>query len=164
MNELQQAYVKIIVALSNIPEIWEFGGDTLYGLSNYIAKFSLASDEYWVSQRGFEELERQGLSLSPLRRGHVSKKLCTFEHAVPVSIIRQLIKGSSQTEEYISKILKETNCIVIITQEENKILSKQYRQHMPKNWVLGDGSPFARHEECGIKILGRIQMTGAIIR
>ena len=74
------------------------------------------------------------------------------EHIVPCVMIKDhavemFQNGSSVTE--VAQMLKENLAIVIITQEEAKLVDSKYQTTMPEGWNWGD-SVFARLDVMGI--------------
>ena len=54
---LQEMMLDIIFKLVNIKNIFKYKGDTLYGVTNYIAKHSLANDKYYISIDAYKKLK-----------------------------------------------------------------------------------------------------------
>jgi len=74
------------------------------------------------------------------------------EHLVPCVMIKERAvemfqNGSSVTE--VAQMLKENLTIVIITQEEAKLVDSKYQTTMPEGWNWGD-SVFARLDVMGV--------------
>jgi hypothetical protein len=178
LNKLQSIYLNVINAIVNVDGVFdtEFGDDIQYGLKNYIAKYSLANDEYWISERAFNILSEMEYK-EPFRRssiykikdhekkwGNSYKKLFIFEHPIPANYMRSWIIQSDRKIESIKNILCKTDFVAILTQEEDNEIAKDLKSSMPKKWQLGD-SPFARYENTQIKIMERkVKMCGAIKR
>ena len=81
-----------------------------------------------------------------------------MDHAVPVKTILQKLKDEHQkgdlTGRKVGRILKRYLACVIITQEEDELLTKNgYRSTMPDDW--DEVNVFARYGECNIKVSRR---------
>ena len=87
----------------------------------------------------------------------------TFEHPIPSSVIRDLLRESSRSLDDVEKILLQTSYIVVLTQSENKLIKSEYRSKMPRGWALGD-DPYARYVDTPIQLDGVIKVRGAIVR
>jgi hypothetical protein len=74
------------------------------------------------------------------------------EHLVPCCMIKdkaiEMVKSSCSIAK-IAQMLKENLAIMIISQEEQKIVDADFQTTMPKGWEWGD-SVFARLDETGI--------------
>lgn len=73
MDDLQKTIFEIIVKISNTPGAFDHGDSVLYGLKNYIARHSLANDEYFVSEQAFSLFDQHNLSV-PLRRNKIGNR------------------------------------------------------------------------------------------
>lgn len=151
MNELQKVISEIIFEIVNIDKIFKFGDSTKYGIKNYIARYSLASNEYFISIKARELFEKNNIS-NPLTRSSIDKKIFIYEHAIPANIILENIEKSDRKKETIFNILKISDCVTILTKEEDKILSYKYRSKMPENWSLSTDDVFQRYYDTNIKI------------
>jgi hypothetical protein len=162
MNETQKLLLECIYSLSNIAEIFA-RGDTTYGLKNYIARYSLASDKYFISQKAFNEFKRLDIK-SPMTKSSIDKEKFIYEHPIPASFVMRQIEGSDKSKESILKILDYSDCVTILLQEEDKTLGKKYASKMPKNWSMGD-DPHERYHVIGIELANEVwSMKGAIKR
>lgn len=54
MNELQEVIAEIIFEIIKINKVFKFGDSIKYGIKNFIARYSLASDEYFISIKAEE--------------------------------------------------------------------------------------------------------------
>jgi len=74
------------------------------------------------------------------------------EHLVPCCMIKdkaiEMVKSNCSIAK-IAQMLKENLAIMIISQEEQKIVDADFQTTMPKGWEWGD-SVFARLDETGI--------------
>jgi hypothetical protein len=74
------------------------------------------------------------------------------EHVVPCVLITeravQMVESGASYVE-VAQMLKENLAVVVITQEEAKILDSKYKVVMPAGWEFGD-SVFARLDSVGI--------------
>jgi len=165
LNTLQEVYLKIIHSLVNIDGIFDHGAATQYGLLNYIAKYSLANDTYYISKLarslvvGEEPFARKksfpkSSKVDPVRT-------FTFEHPIPVNQIRNFLLKTDRTIDSIQKILDATNYVVVLTQSENK--SIKLKTKMPDLWEIGD-DPFIRYKNTKIELDGIVKLKGAIVR
>lgn len=169
MNETQEKYLKIIHALINLPEINYYTGNFGYGLSNYIAKFSLANNTYKISNEAFILLNNSipGFNNILLRQ----TKQCnafTYEHPIPINIIRsKLLALQNKTSAAVQEILNHSDHVTIITKIENRELSiNGLKQRFPIEieWIPNENT-FLRYQVVGINLhINSITMQGAIIR
>ncbi len=170
MNSLQEKYSKIICALLNVVDIDYFNGDLGYGLSNYIAKFSLAKDYYYISNQALAIIsnlyeERPNRLIRSAKQGEEF----TYDHAIPVNIIkRELLSLPLKTLEEVQTILSLSDYVMIITKEENRLLNfSGLKENLPLGIQLRDNiNPFVRYQEIQINYNTEetINMFGAIIR
>lgn len=167
MNALQDVYLRCIHALVNVEGVFDHGADTQYGLMNYIAKYSLASNQYEISQKArailpVKEQYTRGTDFP--RKSILSIEMAfTFEHPIPSSHIRLLISKSDKSLEMIADILDKTSYVVVLTQHENSEIPTAYKSKMPANWEVGH-DPYARYRGTSIVIDGFITVKGAIKR
>ena len=144
-------------------------GDFSYGLSNYIAKFSLAKENYRISEEALDLIRcnNQNFNFS-LRRSAKQTRLFTYEHPVPVSIIRsKLLTLDYKTLDEVEQILVNSDYVTILTRLEDRELSLNgLKQSMPDNieWTPNT-NPFLRYETIGITLSDNlVQMVGQIVR
>ena len=182
MNELQEAIFQVIISifknnsLSKKFEIHEeYRGQKIiensairYGILNYVAKYSLANDEYYITDKCFEYLTNLGLiNEKGLLRGRKgSKYKFTFEHPIPSNIIADLLYENYNDETILKDILKETDIVTILTYDEDEILNKsKLTSRMPSNWQIFQNNSFDRYTYAGINIPTRkIKVYGALAR
>jgi len=165
MGTMQNTILDIIVAIANTRGTFDHGDSVLYGLKNYIARHSLASDTYYVSEAAYSQFAEHRLTL-PLSRSKIGglKSHFTFEHPVPASVVMKHIRDSDRSREAIASILEIADCVTLITKDEDKTISSLHRSSMPVDWAVG-GSQFARYELCGIPIrTEKIPMVGRLVR
>lgn len=164
-NALQETYLKIIHSLMNIDGMFDHGAATQYGLLNYIAKYSLANDTYYISKLarslviGEEPFARK--KSFPKSSKTDPERTFTFEHPIPVNQIRNFLLKTDYSMESIGKILDATNYVVVLTQSENR--SIKLKTKMPDVWEIGD-DPFIRYNNTTIALDGIIKLKGAIVR
>ena len=151
MNELQTVIFEIIFRIVNVENIFNYGQSTTYGLKNYIARYSLAADQYFISEEALELFKSLQIS-TPLTRSAINKKMFTYEHAIPASYISKLIQQSDLSRESVAELLKLSDCVSIITKEEDKLLAKKYAYKMPEFCEVLNESPFQRYKEVEIKL------------
>lgn len=139
-----------------------------YGILNYVAKFSLANDDYLITQKCANHLKNNNLinAKGLLRAKKGSRYKFTFEHPVPANIIGDLLYESRHDEETMLKILEETNCVTVLTYDEDEQLRNfDLTRDMPKNWKIFRDSPFCRYSECDIEVpTMRIPVYGSLAR
>ena len=161
MNKTQEALCEIIYRIASIKNISSFGSTISYGLTNYVARFSLMSDEYFVSKQAKNHILKSW-SINPLTRSIKSKKNgFTYEHVIPSSFVtKEILKNPSK--DNIEEVLIATDFVAIITQIENNginLISK-----MPEGWKIGD-DPWIRYKDSNITILKeKIRMSGVAKR
>lgn len=166
MNALQNTILEIIFKIANVPGAFDYGDDVLYGLKNYIARHSLANNEYYVSENALASFPQHEL-LTPLRRNKIGKlkAFFTFEHPVPASLVARQIKNSGRTIEEISKILSVADCVTLVTKEDDRKMSLTHHSKMPEGWVYFTHSSFARYDICEVKICDqKILVFGSLVR
>lgn len=165
INTLQEAYLKIIHSLVNIDGMFDHGAATQYGLLNYIAKYSLANDTYYISKlaRSLVIGEEPFLRKQSFPKSSKTdpERTFTFEHPIPANQIRNFLLKTDCSMESIGKILDATNYVVVLTQSENK--SIKLKTKMPDLWEIGD-DPFIRYKNTAITLDGTIKLKGAIVR
>lgn len=85
------------------------------------------------------------------------RKGIRFEHMVPynevINILRGLFSKGLLTFEEFQRIRSKNN-VCLVTEKEEKILSKNYRQKMPTNtnWLNNPGDEFVRYTATNVKI------------
>ncbi|HAK53380.1 MAG TPA: hypothetical protein DCM54_15995 [Gammaproteobacteria bacterium] len=182
MNELQETVLKVIIAIFSIDDIHEnFDRDgpwkgqkkirhatIRYGLLNYVAKFSLASERYFVTEKSKRHLiSNNFLKNGVLRRGDRGKHGgFTHEHPVPSNMIADLLYEHRKDNCKMREILMKTNQVTVLTYEENDLLTANgFTKSMPPGWNIEDGDIFARYVESGVEVpTEKISVTGAIAR
>lgn len=141
-----------------------------YGLLNYIAKYSLASDVYLATENSFDYLRRSGfIKDGRLRRGLKSKaNKFTYEHPVPCNLIGREIVENRLDASDIARILDWSDKVTVLTSVENERLAAGgLSNKMPLGWKLFEDSPFARYIACGIcdgQPSFEVSMTGSLKR
>lgn len=166
MSELQEVIAEIIFQIASADGAFDHGDSVLYGFKNYIARHSLASDTYFVSDKAFAEFATHGLSL-PLRRNKIGnlKAHFTFEHPVPASMVAKQIRNSDRTREEIARILQFADCVTLVTKDEDRLIGESFRSSMPTGWEFHAGSCFARYEHCRVAIRSeKIPVVGSLVR
>ena len=151
MNELQITIFEIIYHIINVNNVFSYGQSTTYGLKNYIARYSLAADEYFISVEALEYFQSSNCP-NPYTRSAIDKKLFTYEHTIPASYILKLLQQSDKSRASVTKILKLSDCVCIVTKTEDKILAEKYRSTMPDSWKAFRDDPFQRYSESNIKL------------
>ena len=159
MNKTQKDISELIFATLDIILRNDSGEILKWVARNLIAKYSLANDNYFTTQKTTLHLNSKGLDIK--KRSNKNKENgYTFEHPIPAKVVLEELLKVGTNEERL-KILEFSDCVVILSNEENKNLR---RQSMPSNWKYFD-SLYARYYEAGIKVLDeKIQMVGAVRR
>ena len=107
MNELQQAIYQVIISIfknellsKEFENHEEYRGQKIinnsairYGILNYVARYSLANDKYFITDKCLNYLNELDLinDRGLLRGKKGSKYKFTFEHPVPSNIIADLL-------------------------------------------------------------------------
>ena len=170
MNQLQSFIFKIIINIFKIDKIEEFYLNSVirYGILNYVAKYSLAKDNYLITSECFEYLNtKKFISDKGLRRGLKSKKnKFTYEHPIPSNIIADELFKNRNDINKMKKILVWSDIVTIITSREDEILSKKYISKMPNNWKFFNSNKFERYKLCGLENppINKIKVFGAVKR
>ena len=155
-------------------------GQVHYHKGNEIASYSLYNPTYYMSKGAEELLVSRGFDLNKTHTRssihHIrenerkGKKLTTFEHAVPTVVQFDLVKDIRNQKgevpyEDLMNILNTCGVVVIMTQEENKLLEKgKLRSSMPVGCNPME-NPFARYEQVGIELSDKvINVKGAMMR
>ncbi len=159
MNKTQKNISELIFAALDIILKSDSGEILKWVTRNLIAKYSLANDHYFTTQTTLSLLNSKGLDIKK-RSNKKKKNEYTFEHPIPAKVVLdELLKVKTKEERL--KILEFSDCVVILSNEENKNLK---RQSMPSAWRYFDNL-YARYEEAGIKVLNeKITMEGAVRR
>ena len=182
MNELQEAIFQVIISIfkndllsKKFEKHDEYRGQKIiknsairYGILNYVAKYSLANDKYYITDKCLNYLNNLYLinEKGLLRGKKGSKYKFTFEHPVPSNIIADLLYENYDNENRLKDILKETDIVTILTYEEDAILNKtKLTSKMPPNWQIFKNSSFERYVSAGIEIPHKkIPVYGALAR
>ena len=150
-------------------------GAIRYGFLNYVARFSLANDEYLITKDAKDLLYTKKLinEKGLLRLKKSKKNGFTYEHPVPSNVIGDLLIHNSKSEKDIKEILIKTDKVVVLTNNENARLSlRKLNSSMPQGWkyknALNDDSEFfARYKIANIEIpkpSSKIKVYGALAR
>ena len=159
MNKMQKEISELIFATLDIILRNDSGEILKWVARNLIAKYSLANDHYYTTQKTLFYLTSKGVDIKK-RYNKNKKNEYTFEHPIPAKIVLEELLKVRKNEDRL-KILKFSDCVVILSNEENKNLK---RQNMPSNWQYFDNL-YARYDEVGIKVLNeKIEMVGAVRR
>lgn len=161
MNSVQSYLYRVICAIAEIRDFDSIVKESAvrYGFLNYIAKYSLANDRYFVTEISLRHLKSRGyLNDSGLRRGLKSKANgFTFEHPVPANVVAEQIIIYRDAPEMIRLILERTDCIYVLTSEENYKLNGGLVNSMPDGWDFFNDNILARYEASGIISSGSMQ-------
>ena len=171
MNTTQIRLYDVIIALLRSPDFTTSVKDSAirYGFLNYVAKYSLAKEYYWVSPAAKEVIEERGfIKKAGLRRGLKSRKNgFTYEHPIPSNVIADAAIQSRGDAEKVKSILKWSDIVVILTSEEDAKLSGKLRTKMPEDWVFFMSDKYARYRAVGLDMVDRLEtvpMLGSISR
>lgn len=164
----QIALRKWIEAGLAISEVRSLNGDAKYLLNNMIAKYTLSSNVYRLSEKAERYLLDSGYELTKCyrrNRFYGKNKLTAYEHAIPATIVRSELLKSSRSEDEVRSLLSRAGPVVIILREEDMQLNKcGLKSKMPNNWRWGDDE-LARYFTANIKLSDRvIRVEGAIKR
>lgn len=120
MNKLQSDLATVIWALITCPGFVEKVQDSAvrYGYLNYIAKYSLASDGYLITNKAYKHIQKLNLiKESGLRRGSKSRaRQFTYEHPIPSNVVADEILVNGTTKARMLKILGKSDCVTVLTQ------------------------------------------------
>ena len=181
MNDLQKNIYKVIVSIIETDGILEkfedkknYGEKKIidnssirYGILNYVAKYSLANNSYFITSKCYEYLNNIGLMKKGklLRGSKGSKNRFTFEHPVPSNVIADEIIKNIGDRNKIMKLLIETDLVTVITYEENDMINEcGFTNEMPENSFV-QMDMFARYKISGVEVPSRkIEVYGAIAR
>ena len=181
MNDLQKNIFKVIVSILETDGVLDrfedkesYGDKKVmdnssirYGFLNYIAKYSLANNSYFITSKCYEHLQDLGLIKEGklLRGSKGSRNRFTFEHPVPSSVIADAIIKNVGNKNKIKKILRETDLVTVITYDENNMLNKSgFMRKMPNN-SFAQKDMFARYKMSGVEVpTTKIKVYGAIGR
>jgi hypothetical protein len=164
MRSLQEVICEIIYRIANVPNIFDHSNDVLYGLKNYIARHSLASENYFISIDAEELFKQNGFSY-PFLRKWLDKKKFTYEHPIPANIVCKQIQNSDRTIECIRNILTFADCVTIVTKEQDQRLTQAFASRMPDGWTYLTGDKFARYKQIGIVLSNcTIPVVGALVK
>jgi len=171
MNSKQKMIFEVLKAILQIKNFPGYFKDHTisYGVLNYVAKYSLAKDKYLISKKAFKHIKDKGFYLkgSLLRSSKSKKNGFTFEHPIPSNKISSELVKFRNDPDMISKILKWSDYIVVLTSEENLILRNAgLERKMPENWSFFKNDPFKRYEETGLleEKFSEISVHGQVIR
>ena len=181
MNDLQKNIYKVIVSiietngiLKKFEDKKNYGHDKIidnsairYGILNYVAKYSLANNSYFITSKCYDQINNLGLLKEGklLRSKKGSKNGFTFEHPVPSNVIADEVIKNIGNNNKIMKILRETDLVTVISYDENNKINKSgYRQEMPEDSLI-QKDMFARYKLSGVEVPTRkIDVYGAIER
>lgn len=164
---LQEKLFEIIHTLANIPNIFEYGNDVLYGLKNYIARHSLASAQYNMTKEAESLLidDRFRSFDDYFARRSIDKKRFIYEHPIPASVVCRLIKDSDRSIDAVKEILSLADCVTVITKQQDKLLTSQLSSKMPDGWFSIGGDRYSRYKEVGIELSSvKLKVKGALVR
>ena len=155
MNLLQKKLFHVIKAIAQIDDFQNYylNHAIRYGFLNYVAKYSLAKDNYLISDKALDHLSNNNFLVEGgLRKGLKNRKNgFTYEHPVPSNVISSEIVKYRDDEEMIAKILDWTDLVTILTTEEDTLLTScRLGKDMPSGWEFFQCSQFARYDSAGL--------------
>lgn len=171
MNSLQIAHIdatfsSVEVYLRNYKKLEAEGKSSeslLWDIRKSIAFFSLANDYYYYTPKMLKHAKKHNIEFHKRNRKSIKNRY-TFEHPIPSKVIlNEILKNP--TKEYVEKILKMSDRVVMLTHDENKLLVKaKLISSMPKSWKFGDDI-YSRYNTVGIKVIDEpIKMIHALTR
>ena len=168
LNEDQEALLEWITAGLQIKQVRMLRGDAGYLLNNMIAKYSLASSEYLLSNAAIARLRQDGVDLnSSHKRSRLYGKASPFmyEHTIPASLVRNRLLSIQPVRNDVAEVLAAAGPVAMILRQEDDLLRIHgLRSQMPQGWKWGD-DPLARYHVAGLQIAEQtIRMEGAICR
>lgn len=154
MNELQEKIFKVLVSLMSDEDFAASVNHSAirYGFLNYVAKFSLARDEYYASPAAYALLQSNGfLRSNGLKRGLKSKlNRFTYEHVIPANVVgRELLKYQNDVAKW-RDILLYADHVTILTAPENSFLRGSHWSSMPDDFEFFISDPFSRYIHAGL--------------
>lgn len=171
MNQLQSDLADVIWALTSSDNFRKKARNSAirYGYLNYVAKYGLANDEYFISENALQHVNRLNLVKDRgLLRGSKSRaRKFTYEHPIPSNVIADEILRSADTKATMMRILKKADCVTVLTSLENEQLSGSLVGSMPDGWSFYESSPFERYVAAGLPDeinLKKISVYGALAR
>ena len=122
MNNAQLDIFKAIKALASIDDFNALykSSHFRYGFLNYVAKYGLASSDYYVSEKALTHLLSMGFvgADGSLRRGLKNQKNgFTYEHPVPANVVGKQLLESSKSDSDIERILKYSDQLILTSEE-----------------------------------------------
>ena len=134
-------------------------GELPYYFNNMIAKYSSASDSFWISIEAENVLkkERPDYLKNPQTRHHFSRGKYSYkvEHHIPANrVLGELfsLKEADITLPSVTAILDFPGPPCIILEMEDKRLREKFQNDMPDGWRWGMDR-FARYNEVTPRIL-----------
>jgi hypothetical protein len=154
LNLKQEAIFNVINAIVGVKDVQQLMklSEIRYGFLNYVAKYSLARDKYFITPQSLSHLESHGLLKElRLRRGLKSQKNgFTYEHPIPANVIGDQILLCQGNSAKIKEILEWSDWIFVLTTEENNKLASRLTHGMPLGWRFFEDNVLARYLEVGI--------------
>ena len=154
-NEDQAALRKWITAGLQISEVRNLYGDAGYLFSNMIAKYTLASSEYQLSEAALNWFNANSVDLSMAyarSRFYGKNSPLMYEHSIPASLIREVLLEVEPTEVDVHSVLQKSGYVVVVMRSEDEELSRHgLSRKMPRGWLFGE-NPYARYDFAGIKL------------
>ncbi len=155
-NPDQRALIQWITSGLRIDEVRDLKGDSGYLLSNMIAKVTLASSFYHISNEALKVIKERNIDLNnryKRAKFYGTKQPFVYEHSIPASIVRsKLLEQAPLEQTEVEDILSKAGYVAMILREEDKKLSSmKLARKMPQGWVWGDDA-LARYKVAEIKL------------
>jgi len=154
-NEDQAALRKWITAGLQISEVRNLSGDAGYLFSNMIAKYTLASSEYQISEAALNWFKANTVDLSiayARSRFYGKNSPLMYEHTIPASVIREVLLEVEPTEPSVHSVLQKSGHVVVVMRSEDEELIRHgLSRKMPEGWRFGE-NPYARYDFAGIEL------------
>jgi hypothetical protein len=147
-----------IVRRQRHPGMFRTCVDSWYALERGGALLSGSGEPHWLNnpdpqnrQEREAVLSMDYISVKAMERIEKREKGLIRDHAIPLAVLRQLIRELPDTSpEAIEAFLRRNYHVGIITQEENKKLNEaKLHSRMPSDWEPGD-NPYERYAKVGI--------------
>jgi len=158
-------------------------GQVGYHKGNEIASYSLYNSEYYMSKNVEELLISRGIDITKeVNRSAIfnirvngngtkhGKKLTTFEHPIPTRVqfdlVNEIYKQKGEiTHNELTQILDSCGVVVILTQEENKLLQKAKLVKSLPNGANPMVDTFSRYTAVGIELSDKkVKVCGGMYR
>ena len=171
-NEDQKVLLAWIVAGLGINRDGDnLKGNTSYLFNNMIAKYTLFSPNYNISENAFTYM-KENHDFDPERtykryKFYGKSSGLIYEHPVPALVIRKrLFEFDNPSPEKVRDVLQASGQVTVLIRDEDKGLSdEKLSRKMPDDWEWEDNEPYARYKKVGIEISDvLLKVDGAVYR